>query len=1810
MSRLLSALCLVLAALLPLASPAQEAMPERHPAISRNVDFYGADLQQIFDTTLDACQAACLDNGLCQAFTFNTRNNSCFLKGGVTSQTPYEGAISADIVAATPDALLRAETRAADLFFLDAGTLAAARELALMIGRHHAADGLTAAELLSAADAQPAGLARWRLTGAALSLSDRADLWMAYGNLARTLDDGEPAQVETARGRAVPALVNAYLRAGSPELQATILSDLAAALEEASRGQEMIPALRLAQSIQPRRDTEAALERAIGLYGFRIVNTDVESDSARPRICAEFSEDLVQAGVDYAPYVQLPDQSLTVEVDGRQLCVDGVTHGSRYRLIFRPGLPAASGEELPSPVEIAQYVRDRSPGVHFPSRAYVLPARGDVALPVESVNLDGIDLTLYAVSDRNIIRAMQEDVFSSTLPPWTRDYFADEIGTEIWEGTAELEAPLNEDVTTRLPMDEALEGRNAGLYVLTAAVPGADPYDEPPAAQWFILSDLGITTMEGADGLTVAIRSLGTARPVEGAEVELLSRANAVLGTAVTGPRGFATFDAGLVRGLGAAAPGLVTVRSGEADMAFLSLTDPAFDLSDRGVEGREAAGPIDVFLTTDRGAYHAGETIWATALMRAGEVEALPGVPLTAILYRPDGVEYARQTSADGVLGGHVFALPVAETAPRGTWRIEMKTDMETPPLATTTVLVEDFLPERLDFDLSLPEVIALGDVPRLALQADYLFGAPAAALPVEGELVLRARRQIDAYPGYRFGLYDAPVEPRAASFGGEETAADGAADIALALPEASGLSQPLELTVKARVAELSGRPVERRTSTTVLPDQPMIGIRPAFGDEVIAENSAAAFSLIALAPDLSPQRMDVQWTVNRVETRYQWYRLAGAWNWEPVTTRTRVAQGEATLGAEPVEVSADVDWGQYEIVVERHGGAYVASSVEFYAGWYVPEGAADTPDVLDASLDAESYAPGDTATLRIVPRFAGTALVTVLTNRVVHIEAVEVSEGENLIPLEVTEEWGAGAYVSASVLRPMDVEAGHNPARALGIAYAQVAPGERQLSVSLDVPEEVRPRERLTTGIEIAGLAPGEEVYVTLAAVDVGILNLTAFEAPDPSEHYFGQRRLGVEIRDLYGRLIDGLQGAMGTVRSGGDGAAAMAAEAPPPTEELVALFAGPVRVGPDGRAEIGFELPAFNGTVKLMAVAWSATGVGQASEDVVVRDPVVLSATLPRFLAPGDTSRLLLELTHADGPTGAAEVEIAARGVTLDAPATLTAELEEGGRWVRALGITAGDAGVAEIDIRITTPGGEVLEKSLRLGIEVNDPEVMRISRFDLGPGETFTFNDQVFAGFLPGTGEATLSVGPLARFDAPGLLAALDRYPYGCTEQIAATALPLLYLSDVAEAMELASAPQVAARVNDAIREVLGNQAANGAFGLWGPYSGDLWLDAFVTDFLSRARQAGYAVPDLAFERAMDNLRNRVNYAPDFEEGGQEIAYALMVLAREGAAAVGDLRYFADERAAAFTTPMAAAQLGAALAFYGDQRRADAMVARAQGLIETLPPEPDSSVWRIDYGTQRRDIAAVLALAVEAGSYAVDRAGLSRRLSAALAAGEPSTQEAAWSLLAADALIDDLRETGVTVNGAPPDGPVVRLREQSAGAAPVEVTNGGEATELTVTAFGVPEVPEAAGGNGYAIQRAYYTMEGAPVELTSVAAGTRLVTVLTVTPFGRQEARLMVEDPLPAGFEIDNPNLLAAGDISALDWLDPAYAESAQFRADRFLAAVDWRSDGPFRLAYIARAVSPGSYHHPAAHVEDMYRPQMRARTDPGQVVVTE
>ena len=1791
--------------------------PLRYQAFM-DTDYYGSDLQALFDTDLASCQAACSAQAGCAGFSYNSRSNACFPKQDMQTASQFIGAISA-LKQSQPAALLaQAEARAARLNTLREADFKRAYQSAENMSRRFPAEGATLEDMVVAAQIQArggntAGALRWMAQ--AVALSDEAGLWAEYSALLLRHSDGKISSKQEIRNQALAAGINAYLRAPSPAGQVTGLVTAAQALEKLGRGKDTLPLLRLAEETAPRRDTARLLDRMIAKHGFRVTDSRVQSDSAAPRLCVEFSDPLLLSGVAYEDYIKLPSAGIVASAKGQELCLEGLEHGRRYTVTLRRGLPAANGDALIKDVELTHYIGDRSPALRFPGRAFVLAKTDQAALPIETVNLTEVTLHLRRVSDRNLLRSIQDGYFGRPLSQWQEESFARDIAEDVWSGTALVQNTLNQDMTTRLPLADAIAGQPVGIYALSASYKGADPYEDPSATQWFVLTDLGLSSMSGSDGLHVQVQGLSDAKPRAGVEVTLISNANAVLGRATSDATGYAHFAPGLARGRGGAAAAMIqaqiTGQDGVEDFAFLSLKDAAFDLSDRGVEGRPSPGPVDVFLATDRGAYRAGEVIHVTALTRDSRAQAIEQLPLTAILSRPDGVEYSRHVSRGGDIGGHIFDLPVGRTAPRGTWRLDLKSDVKAPALASRQILIEDFMPERIDFDQSIAnrEALRPGGFAQLDISARYLFGAPGADLNIDGDLRLRPVATLAQWPGYRFGRHDAPRDSQRNYFGDDATDATGAARLTVQLPEVEVAGMPFEATLSTRLTDGSGRPVERTMDLPVRPSGPVLGIKPLF-DEVVAEGTEAGFELIALSADQLPMPMRVKWSLNRIETRYHWYQLYGNWDWERSTHRKSVASGEALLGETPVLLSTPTQWGHYELVIERLDGDYVEAALDFYAGWYAPADGSATPDRLEMSLDANSYQPGETAQLRLVPQTAGTALISVLSNRVIERHAVEVEAGAVVIPLEVTQDWGSGAYVTAMMLQPLTGKASRTPTRALGLAHASVTQPGQELQLAIEVPEVARPRSTETAQITVTGAKPGEEVWLTVAAVDLGILNLTGFQSPDPSAHYHGQRRLGMELRDIYGRLIDPGNGAMGQIRSGGDADRGLQMQSPPPTQDLVAFFSGAVQVDASGVVAFPMDLPAFNGTVRLMAMAWSQTAVGKAEADMLVRDPVVMTASLPRFLAPGDQSRIRIELVHADGPAGDMTLLTQALGTGISlgtVPGTVP--LGAQGKAVLELPVTAREVGDPEVVLSLITPDGKHLSQVLRLPVRANDPVLASTRRFTLNKGRTFQLTQDVFAGLKPGTARAVLSAGPLAKFDVPGLLESLDQYPYGCTEQVTSKAMPLLYLSSVAQSLGLGRGPQVEERIQSAIQRVLTRQASNGAFGLWRAESGDFWLDAYASDFLSRARRQGHAVPEPAFVRAMDNLRNRLNYASDFDEGGEDIAYALLVLAREGAASMGDLRYYADVKARAFSTPLAAAQLGGALAAYGDQRRADRMFARAAELLRAA--EPETPVWRADYGTQRRDAAAVLALLVEAGSDVISAEALSTRISADT--NRMSTQESAWTLLAAHALIKNPEASGMVINGQPAEGPFVQVSDgdnmDGDNIPDMSITSAsGAATDLTLTTLGVPQVPPEAGGYGYTIERSYYSLEGEELAGDAFDVGDRFVTVLRVTPHETVGARLMINAPLAAGIEIDNPNLLRAGDLRDLAWLKPSAAEHAEFRSDRFLAAIDLKGRKTATLAYISRAVTPGVFHRPAAQVEDMYRPAYRAHTGAGSVVI--
>lgn len=1778
----------------------------------KDADFFGFDLRTEQDVSLEKCQEICIADDGCKAFTYNTKAQWCFLKSDFNKMNPFPGAVAGKIVneEAEPDI-----GAAPALDFLNEWQVGEAERYRdkLETPAGYVGVGLDGA-ITMARQSVNSGVIDQALLGfkAALKLDgDNADLWMEMANAANRINNNYDVNYQ-----GLNAAIAGYNLTRNKSARARSLAIMAKSLENNGYFRAGINAYKASLKLIDDGTVRVAYEDLRTRQGFRVIGNTIDNDSANPRACVQFSENLVKSGTDYASYVTLDGAApKALEAKDAQICVEGLVHGQRYKIALREGLPSSVDETLQAQLDLDVYVKDRGPSVRFTGDSFVLPSTARRGIPIVSINSDSADLKLYRIGDRNITSLLQNSQFLTQLDGYNSSQIENTQGELVWQGSIDITAELNKEVVTSFPVDEALPQRKPGVYVLTAISKQANVSEwDSKATQWFVVSDLGLTTYAGTDGLNVFVRSLASAKPLPNVKVTLLAKNNEVLGTATSDADGRVLLSAGLMRGTAAMTPAILTASDGDKDYVFLDMTRAGFDLSDRGVTGRPAPGAIDVLAWTERGIYRVGETVHVAALARDIAGQAIDKLPLTFVFTRPDGVEDRRIVSNGGKLGGHTVDLALQDNSMRGSWNLAVYTDPKQAAISTVGFLVDDFVPDRTEFTMtSANGVINFGQPEPIAVDGRYLYGAPAAGMSLEGDVVIKPSRTRDAYKGYFFGLADEEAsDGTTVALENLDVLDDaGKTSFDVVLPDLPSTTQFLDARLTVRMSETGGRAVERQITLPVNSGNEMIGIKPEFQGD-LAENSIGNFHVVGLNYKGEKVPMTgLSWRLVSIERQYQWYRDGGSWRYEPIASTKQVADGTLDLTADGGKISVPVTWGRYRLEIESAKSDGPTTSVEFDAGWYVEATSTETPDGLEIALDKESYKLGETAKLKISPRFEGEALINVGTESVLISKTATMSRDGGVVEIPVTEDLGAGAYITATLFRPGDSQESRMPMRAIGVKWLNVDPGDRKLALTLDTPEQTLPRQPLEIGVTVAGAGANEEAYLTLAAVDVGILNLTKYEPPKPESWYFGQRMLGLEIRDLYGRLIDGSLGATGRLRTGGDGADTTL-DGSPPTEKLVAFFAGPVKLDANGKAVVRFDIPQFNGTARVMAVAWTKSGIGSSVKDVIIRDPVVVSASLPKFMAPGDEAQLRLDIANTDLPEGDYKISLAANPSVSIVPDVTgrTIYLAKGGKSDMTLPIKGGVPGDGIINV--TLEGADGLSLTQALSVKVRPATLPLTERrlVRLEPGRSLIIDSQLFADSIMQGASVSLNMTRSPAFDVPALLMTLDRYPYGCAEQTTSRALPLLYLSELSALSGIQDDGEARKRVQEAVYRVLSYQSSSGSFGLWAPGSGDFWLDAYVTDFLTRAREQKFDVPEQALVQALDNLENQLGYDTNVAARGNEMAYALYVLARNRRAAISDLRYYADTMLSQFPTELARAHVAAALALYGDRERSEQILASVTNMSSLLV---NVSLARSDYGSALRDNAAILALAAESKPQSQVVPDLAKLVAREWESKTwLSTQEQAWMVLAARALKDGDQDIKVTVNDVARQGGFrSRVTGEELLSKPIKVVNTSvDPVTAVLTSVAAPKNPLTAGGEGFEIVRTYYTLDGEEANVSEVTQNERYVVVLTVKPKNDIQTRMMVTDLLPAGFEIDNPGLVNSASLGNFSWLPETQAAHLEFRYDRFMAAID-RYPGDMSdvtLAYVVRAVTPGIYDHPAASVEDMYRPDLYARSAAGKMKV--
>src|SRR6185312_16073626 len=501
-------------------------------------------------------------------------------------------------------------------------------------------------------------------------------------------------------------------------------------------------------------------------FAFRRLEVDTTKPQAEA--CLVFTRDLDASGkTHYLDYVSIdPETRVAAHVVDTRLCLAGLDFNTTYNVTLKTGLPDAAGDKLIEDETVPVELRDK-PGVVRFSGGIVLPRDTAQGVPVTTVNISKLRVKLIRVGDRLLSQIESGVVDQTSLYGWDENDLQNSQGKLVWEGTMDVQVVKNDSVVTLIPINQILKDKKPGAYVLLAMDAlkkkdnGEDYYDsEDIATQWVIDSDTALTSFRGANGMTVFARSYAKATPLSGVKLTLVARDNNELATVTTDGSGRADFDAGLMKATGGEEPVVVMAYAGD-DFSFLDLRRPAFDLTDRGVSGRETPGPIDAFLYTERGIYRPGEVVQAAAMLR-DRVGAALEAPLTLVATRPDGLEVSRTTIGGAQLaaGMATWPLKLSKTAPHGRWQIAayVDTSKNAPAVGRVQFDVQDFVPQKLKVTLSAETKVGHPNSD-IVVKAEtrFLYGAPGSGLSGEGEArIVTDTAPFDGYEQYQFGRVD----------------------------------------------------------------------------------------------------------------------------------------------------------------------------------------------------------------------------------------------------------------------------------------------------------------------------------------------------------------------------------------------------------------------------------------------------------------------------------------------------------------------------------------------------------------------------------------------------------------------------------------------------------------------------------------------------------------------------------------------------------------------------------------------------------------------------------------------------------------------------------------------------------------------------------------------------------------------------------------------------------------------------------------------------------------------------------------------
>lgn len=1578
--------------------------------------------------------------------------------------------------------------------------------------------------------------------------------------------------------------------------------------------------------------------------------------------------------------IQGYEGSMRYLVDGQELRIYPTQRiTGELKIVFDPGIRNIQGQRMTSASEWNLVIQDVKPEVRLVGQGVILPESEGLVFPFEAIGLKAVDVEVFKVFNNNILQFLQSNQLDGSyqlrevgrIMMQTRidlRQLSPEAGAGEWTRYAlDLDQLIQQDPDAIYQIRIGFRPAYASYFCGDASPAGqsaealqvAEPFleeDEEPRSimdywygpegyyqgyQWeqredpcypayynsdrfvsrnVLSSNLGLIAKSGKDNqYSVIVTDLRTTMPSAGASVTFYDYQQQALGSITTGSDGMASRQ--LDR-----PPFVVVAQSGD-QKGYLRLQDgDAVSISQFNVDGTEPQKGLKGYLYADRGVWRPGDSVFLNFVLD-DRYERLPAnYPITFELQDPRGTLQERRTTSESMEGVYPLHFATVPTAPTGNWIARVKAGGAA---FDRIIKIETVKPNRLAIDLQYEGDALYADREPLdfELAVKWLHGAPARGIRTEVEVDLKAAAsRFDRFPGYIFEdpAREVSYEPRTIFDGLLNQ--DGRTRFQADIFNQETAPGRLTANFRTRAFEPSGEFSTDYRSVPYHPYRAYTGIRlpeNEWGESAVAVDQNTMLEFAAADTEgnpLSNRRLSIG--IYRVDWRWWWEssrdnvsRYNSSNHYNAIGTAVQVttnAEGKASWNARFDE------WGRYLVRVCDTESGHCSGDFLYAGSPRMAEGAVDrqAAAMLNFKADKDRYEVGETVTLTIPTGREGRALISLENGtKVIQSFWMEAEEGENTFTFQASKEMTPTVYAHVSLLQPHGQVENDLPIRLYGVIPVEVEDPATVLRPQLDMPEELKPEQRFTVTVSEE---EGRPMAYTLAIVDEGLLSLTRFQTPDPHEAIYAREALGVRTWDVYDQVLGAHSGQLEQLLSiGGDAAVQPTAEDQRANRfEPVVRHLGPFYLKQGQRAEHQITMPNYVGAVRAMVVAAHRGAYGSTDKRVPVKQPLMVLATLPRQLSPGEQVKLPVTVFAMDDKVREARVEVEESSglINWTGPRSKSIQFDKPGEGLLTFDFeTTARAGVARFTVSAAS-NGESARQTIEIQVRNPNPVQTRVFAEVVNPSEEWAPNFQVTG--MAGTNEATLEISSLPPLNLGQRLPYLLNYPYGCIEQTISAGFPQLYVHRLLE-LDAAQKDRAAGNVRATVDRLLQFQTDQGGFAYWpGAESADQWSTSYGGHFLLEAREMGYAIPPglldrwIGFQQKAARLWTPQLSQYGFEEPGSNQlnqAYRLYTLALANSpdmAAMNRLREVDN------LNKQARWRLAAAYALSGKPEVAQVLTAGQSTEVREYRELSQT------FGSRLRDRAMIMETLLLLGQEE-QAAQLLSYISDELGAGQwLSTQSVAYALLAVSKFVgedqpaDNLQFTYQLNNqaavNAGSSSPVMQVN--------LPVTDG-ESYSLRVKSSSSSKLfariivrGQPVAGTETAISRdlrlnvRYKDKEGKLIDPSGLLQGTDFVAEVQIThpdtrPIAYQE--LALNHIFPSGWEILSTRIA--------DFEEEAPGSPYEYqdiRDDRVYTFFDL-PEGQSRIYRIQlNAAYEGRFYLPAASCEAMYDQSIYAQ-EPGR-----